>query len=300
VYDFEEYDWGTDVDDEGECGSESDSYEESDDDNDSDDDDDDDSENDDGGDQTDGEFNEDNDNGDSDENDDYVSGWDERCKVKERDHEKKKFEKKEGMEKEGEQEDGGLRIIGSDPPHDYLAEHKFVLPLAFNVQAENFPLRSGNSKNKVLLRICAEIRGRDWGGVISSVFSYLLRNIYSNLPDPVLKNIEVQFANYLTESDNKILGSAGWAQNTISFWKSKASSGLKTDFHFKHIADISFRLLSSPTSSSEIDKVFPRYSTPFNCWMNRFAFYSIHLFIPCMGISIFAHHLHVSSSSSTL
>jgi hypothetical protein len=126
-----------------------------------------------------------------------------------------------------------------------------------------------------------EIWRRNWGEVVSSIFSYLLRNIHSNLPEDVLKNIETQFANYLSETDEAILGPAGWAQNTISFWRSKTHSGLKKDFYFKYIADISFRLLSSPTSSSEIERSFAAVDSLFSSKETRKSmasiFYSIQL-----------------------
>ena len=90
---------------------------------------------------------------------------------------------------------------------------------------------------------------------MSAVFRFLLGNVHCDLSNSILK-VETQFANYLTETDDAVLGSAGWAQNTISFWKSKTSSGLEKDFYFKYIADITLRLLSSPTTSSELERSF--------------------------------------------
>jgi hypothetical protein len=206
------------------------------------------------------------------ESDDYMSGWNERLKEKELQSETKKGMKKENENQEqgngadsvvgdeGEEEmakegEGAADLIGDDPEHDYLATHEFVAPL-ISVERVGFPLQRRNAKNAVLLQICMEIWGRDWSEVVSAVFRSLLRKIRSDLPEPILKNTETQFANYLTETDDAILGAAGWAQNTVSFWKSKANSVQSKDFYFKYIADITFRLLSSPTGSCEIERSF--------------------------------------------
>jgi hypothetical protein len=161
--------------------------------------------------------------------------------------------KDEQIEKEEEEED----FIGGDPPNEYLAQHRFIVALkGSELRKDSFPLHSKNANNRTLYSICLEIWSRDWGNIVGAVFSFLVRNIRCDLSEPVLKNTEIQFSHFLSETDNVILGSAGWTQNTLSFWNSKLISPKKEDTYYKIIADIELRLCSSPTSSSEIERKF--------------------------------------------
>jgi hypothetical protein len=188
----------------------------------------------------------------------YMLGWNVRNQRKKRQKERGKsgnntesvgmvLENINGGAEVIEDVDEDEDVVGDDPPDDYLARHNIIKAIPVEeLEKDSFPLHSQNANNSVTVVICMEIWTRDWGTVTGAGFSYLLRDIRCDLSEQVLRRTEMQFANFLTETDEAVLGTAGWTQNTVPFWNSKLTSKSKEDLYYGIMGDVQLRLYSSP------------------------------------------------------